>query len=277
MHITLHQVDAFTDRVFAGNPAAVCILTDWPSDALMQQIAAENNLSETAFLVADAARADHFALRWFTPGAEVDLCGHATLASAFVIFEYMNVEGGALHFHTRSGQLTVTRGDAGRLRMDFPAWPAQAVGDDEASRIAAALDAALGARPVEVQRAVNLLAVFDSEETLHSLGYSPALVPALEAANAWGLIATAPGAAGAAHDFVSRFFAPLKGVDEDPVTGSAHCTLMPYWSARMQRSTLTGYQASRRGGTVYCEMAGDRVYLSGECRQFLVGTVTLAD
>lgn len=277
MHIPLHQVDAFTDRVFAGNPAAVCILRDWPDAALMQQVAAENNLSETAFLVADAARGGHFALRWFTPGAEVDLCGHATLASAFVIFESMHFEGDIVHFHTRSGQLSVTRGDAGRLRMDFPAWPAQALVDDEAARIAAALDAALGARPVEVQRAVNLLAVFDSEETLCSLRYSPALVPALEAAKAWGLIATAPGAAGAAHDFVSRFFAPLKGVDEDPVTGSAHCTLMPYWSARMQRSTLTGYQASRRGGTVYCEMADDRVYLSGKCRRFLEGTITLAD
>lgn len=277
MQIPLYQVDAFTDRLFAGNPAAVCPLSDWLDDTVMQQIAAENNLSETAFFVADARRPGHYALRWFTPGAEVDLCGHATLASAFVLFNEMGYAGDSLHFDTRSGELTVTRGGHHDLCMDFPAWPARSLPDDDASRIAAALDVALGRRPVEVYRAVNLLAVFDSEETLRSLQYSAALVPALEAADAWGLIATAPGASGAGHDFVSRFFAPLKGVDEDPVTGSAHCTLMPYWAARLQRSRLVGYQASRRGGTVGCEIRGDRVSLTGACRQFLAGTITLPD
>lgn len=275
MQIPLYQVDAFADRLFAGNPAAVCPLADWLDDALLQQIAAENNLSETAFFVADPARAGHFALRWFTPGAEVDLCGHATLASAFVIFNAMGHAGDTLCFHTRSGELTVRRDADSALRMDFPAWPATELAGDAASRIAADLQAALGRRPVQLLRAVNLLAVYDSEETLRSLRYSAALVPALEAADAWGLIVTAPGAQGASHDFVSRFFAPLKGVDEDPVTGSAHCTLMPYWAARLQRSTLVGYQASRRGGTVRCEILGDRVFLTGECRQFLVGTITL--
>ncbi len=275
MQVSLYQVDAFTDRLFAGNPAAVCPLAEWPDDSLLQQIAMENNLSETAFFVADAARAGHFALRWFTPAAEVDLCGHATLASAFVIFTVLGHTGDTLHFHTRSGELIVSRDGRGRLRMDFPARPAQPVPDDEAARIAAALHAALGGRPLEVRRAVNLLAVFDSEEAVRALRYSAALVPALKAASAWGLIVTAPGSAGACHDFVSRFFAPLKGVDEDPVTGSAHCTLMPYWAERLGRSVLTGYQASRRGGTVHCELVGDRVFLTGECRQFLAGTIVL--
>lgn len=275
MQTALYQVDAFADRLFAGNPAAVCPLTEWLDDDLLQQIAFENNLSETAFFVPDSERAGHFALRWFTPDAEVDLCGHATLASAFVIFEVLAHAGHTLHFHTRSGELTVSRTDAGALRMDFPAWPARELTGDEASVIAGALEAALGHRPLEIHRAVNLLAVFDSEETVRALRYSAALVPALDAADAWGLIASAPAAAGAGHDFVSRFFAPLKGVDEDPVTGSAHCTLMPYWAGRLQRSSLVGYQASRRGGTVHCEARGDRVLLTGECRLFLSGTIAL--
>ncbi|MEQ8515750.1 MAG: PhzF family phenazine biosynthesis protein [Chromatocurvus sp.] len=279
MQVALYQVDAFTDRLFAGNPAAVCPLPSWLDDTVMQQIAAENNLSETAFFVPapESDHLGHFALRWFTPDAEVDLCGHATLASAFVIFTALDFTGDTLHFHTRSGELTVTRGKGGALCMDFPAWPASEIPDVEAARIMDTLEAALGGRAVEVRRAVNLLAVFDSEETLRSLRYSAALVPALEAADAWGLIVTAPGAPGASHDFVSRFFAPLKGVDEDPVTGSAHCTLMPYWAARLQQSRLVGYQASRRGGTVRCGISADRVSLSGECRQFLVGTATLPD
>lgn len=277
MQIALYQVDAFADRLFAGNPAAVCPLPEWLDDDLLQQVAFENNLSETAFFVADSERGDHFALRWFTPDAEVDLCGHATLASAFVIFEVLAHTGDTLHFHTRSGELTVSQTEGGALCMDFPAWPALALTGDEASVIAGALEAALGSRPVELHRAVNLLAVFDSEETLRGLNYSPALVPALEAADAWGLIASAPAAAGAGYDFVSRFFAPLKGVDEDPVTGSAHCTLMPYWAERLQRWSLVGYQASRRGGTVHCEARGDRVLLTGECQLFLSGTIALPD
>lgn len=277
MQIALYQVDAFADRLFAGNPAAVCPLGEWLDDDLLQQIACENNLSETAFFVADTERADHFALRWFTPGAEVDLCGHATLASAFVIFELLAHAGDILHFHTRSGELTVNRTEGDALRMDFPAWPASALTGDEAAGIAVALEAALGHRPLELHRAVNLLAVFDSEETLRALRYSQALVPVLESADAWGLIASAPATSGAAHDFVSRFFAPLKGVDEDPVTGSAHCTLMPYWASRLGRSSLVGFQASRRGGTVHCAVEGDRVLLSGECRLFLSGVISLPD
>lgn len=277
MQIPLYQIDAFTDRLFAGNPAAVCPLSQWLDDDLMQQIAAENNLSETAFFVADDSRPGHYGLRWFTPGAEVDLCGHATLASAFVIFNALHVACDTLYFQTRSGELTVDRDASGSLCMDFPAWPASELAEEEASRIALALGDALGHRPVEVQRAVNLLAVFDSEDTLRALRYSAALVPALKAAGAWGLIVTAPGNPGADHDFVSRFFAPLKGVDEDPVTGSAHCTLMPYWSARLQRPRLLAYQASQRGGNVGCEIRGDRVLLTGRCRQFLAGTITLPD
>lgn len=278
MQLPLHQIDAFTDRLFAGNPAAVCPLDAWPADGLLQQIAAENNLSETAFYVADPDRPAHYALRWFTPGAEVDLCGHATLASAFVIFDgTAGKMADTLHFHTRSGELTVARDAGGALRMDFPAAPAVALPEDEAPAIADALKAALGRRPAELYRAVNLLAVFDSEASLRALRYSAALVPALEAAGAWGLIATAAADAGAEYDFVSRFFAPLKGVDEDPVTGSAHCTLMPYWSARLQKAELVGYQASARGGTVRCESSGDRVFLTGRCRRFLTGTITLPD
>ena len=277
MQIAIYQVDAFADRLFAGNPAAVCPLDEWLEDGLLRQIAMENNLSETAFFVADAERVDHFSLRWFTPDAEVDLCGHATLASAFVIFNSQDFVGDALHFHTRSGDLTVTRDECGALCMELPAGPASEVAGDEAVRIADSVEAALGHRPLEVHRAVNLLAVFDSEKTLRALRYSAALAPALEAAATWGLIATAPAAPDTGVDFVSRFFAPLKALGEDPVTGSAHCTLMPYWAQRLQRSRLVAYQASRRGGRVGCEISGERVFLSGECRQFLAGTITLPD
>jgi PhzF family phenazine biosynthesis protein len=275
MQIPLYQIDAFADRLFAGNPAAVCPLSDWLDDDLLQRIAMENNLSETAFFVADPARAGHFALRWFTPSAEVDLCGHATLASAFVIFEHLSPAAETLHFHTRSGELVVTRGEAGSLSMDFPAWPARALPAADAQRIAGDIEGALGRRPVEVLRAVNLLAVFDDEDSLRALHYTPALVPALEDADAWGLIATAPAGPEADYEVVSRFFAPLKGVDEDPVTGSAHCTLVPYWAARLGRDSLRAFQASTRGGHLRCTLEGDRVWLAGSCRQYLEGTITL--
>jgi PhzF family phenazine biosynthesis protein len=275
MQIPLYQIDAFADAIFSGNPAAVCPLQAWLDDALLQQIAMENNLSETAFFVADPARAGHFALRWFTPTAEVDLCGHATLASAFVIFEHLAAGADSLHFHTRSGELVVTRDEGGVLCMDFPAWPARALPAADAQRIAGDIEGALGRRPVEVLRAVNLLAVFDDEDSLRALHYTPALIPALEDANAWGLIATAPAQAGADYEVVSRFFAPLKGVDEDPVTGSAHCTLVPYWATRLGRKRLHAFQASARGGHVHCTLEGDRVRLAGTCRQYLAGTITL--
>lgn len=247
----LFHVDAFTDRAFAGNPAAVCVLDEPRPDAWMQGLAREMNLSETAFV---AREADAFSLRWFTPTVEVDLCGHATLATAHVLWETGLLAAAAPgHFATKSGVLVARRRSDG-VELDFPARPVQ---ETEAPP---GLEAALGARPIRVARNADaLLAEFATVDEVRGLRPDFAAMRALPA---WAIMVTAPGGA-TEHDFVSRFFAPAKGVDEDPVTGSAHCSLGPYWSARLGKTELSAFQVSARGGRLRVRVAGDRVFLVG--------------
>lgn len=252
------QVDAFTSRLFGGNPAAVCLLEEWLPDALMQAIAAENNLSETAFVVREG---DGFAIRWFTPAVEVDLCGHATLASAHVLFGHQP-DLAEVHFSSQSGPLRVTRAGS-RLRLDLPRR------DGTPCPPEPRLADALGAQPRELHAARDLLAVFDSEAEVRALAPD---MPMLAAIDRFGFIVTAPGRD---CDFVSRYFAPREGVPEDPVTGSAHCTLVPYWAARLGKETLHARQVSRRGGELFCTLAGDRVLVAGEAVTFFEGTIEL--
>jgi len=257
MRIPLYQVDAFTGRGLSGNPAAVCPLPHWLAEATMQAIAAENDLAETAFFVRDGGG---YEIRWFTPVQEIDLCGHATLASAHVVFHQLDPSARAVTFRSKSGPLTVTR-DGERLTLDFPARPPAACDRP------AAIDRALGRSPREVLRARDYLAVFESEDEVRSLA---PLMDEVASLDALGVIATAPGRGA---DFVSRFFAPRAGVPEDPVTGSAHCTLTPYWSVLLGRKKLHALQVSRRGGELWCEDRGERVLISGRAVRYLEGTI----
>jgi PhzF family phenazine biosynthesis protein len=259
MKIDLYQIDAFARRVFAGNPAAVCPLAAWPDDRLLQAIAEENNLSETAFFV-PAHRG--FQLRWFTPAAEVDLCGHATLAAAHVLFEILGFKGPSIVFATRSGELIVER-QGELLVMDFPARPPHPCAAPEA------LLAALGQTPVEVLAADDYLVIFADEETVRTLTPDLLLLAQLDLR---GVCISAPGRE---VDFVSRFFAPKLGVPEDPVTGSAHCELAPYWAARLGKERLHARQVSRRGGEVHCELRGERVTLAGSAVTYMKAQVTI--
>lgn len=246
------QVDAFTDRPFTGNPAAVCLLSEPPPEWWMQDVAREMNLSETAFVL---AHEDGFDLRWFTPTVEVDLCGHATLASAHVLWEEGHLRPDEVaHFHSRSGLLTAARrGDW--IELDFPA------SDPEPVEIPPGMADALGADPVSVHRArSDLLVELADEKAVRTLHPELGRLRGLQAR---GVIVTAAGISGR-YDFVSRFFAPRVGVDEDPVTGSAHCALAPFWSRRLGRDQLTGYQVSARGGTVRTRLSGERVILGGQ-------------
>ena len=268
MPLALYQVDAFAARPFEGNPAAVVPLEAWLDDALMQAIAAENNLADTAFFV-PGEEAGSYALRWLTPTVEVDLCGHATLASAHVIFTRLAPGLDRLRFETRSGPLIVTRARAGRIAMDFPARPARPMAEPRE------LGAMLGARPRLVLSGTNLIAVFDSQAQV--AGLTPAFEPLRRylAPRNQCVIATAPGDAGSGFDFVSRFFGPAHGIEEDPVTGSAHCDLMPYWARRLDRTALVARQISRRGGTLWCRLDGDRVILEGTCTDYLAGEIAV--
>jgi PhzF family phenazine biosynthesis protein len=258
--IPIFQVDAFTGHVFAGNPAAVCPLPSWLDDATMQSIAAENNLSETAFFVSGPR--EH-ALRWFTPTHEVDLCGHATLASAFVIFNDLDPAQQVAAFTSRSGPLRVTR-SADMLVLDFPALP-----PDPAEAPAEVL-AALGLAPREVWHAAgNYMAVYETEAEVRGLRPDMAR---LRAVDGMGVVVTAPGTA---SDFVSRYFAPAYGIDEDPVTGSTHCTLTPYWSKRLGKERLHALQVSARGGELFCMPLGDRVAIAGRAVKYMQGMIEL--
>lgn len=264
MSQTIVQVDAFTDRPFAGNPAAVCVLPGPAGERWMQSVAGEMNLSETAFLHPEG---DGFRLRWFTPAVEVDLCGHATLASAHVLWEAGVITPGAqARFWTRSGLLTATRSD-GWITMDFPARPVTpAPPPPELTRALRATVVAAGAS------AYDLLAEVASEAELRALApdlQSVAQIPVR------GVIVTSPSSTPGYH-FVSRFFAPRAGVPEDPVTGSAHCTLAPYWAERLGRTQLVGYQASSRGGVVRVQVQGDRVLLAGQAVTVLRGELCAA-
>ncbi len=259
MKIPIYQVDAFASHLFTGNPAAICPLDQWLDDARMQSIAAENNLSETAFFVRESGG---YRLRWFTPTCEVDLCGHATLASAYVVFEYLDPGAKSVRFHTQSGELTVQR-TGELLTMDFPSRPPLPCPDSTA------MARALGKQPRELHGCDDYLAVFDTEEDVRSLAPNMGAVAALDR---FAVIVTAPGRE---VDFVSRFFAPAHGVDEDPVTGRAHCTLVPYWAARLGKTKLHALQVSTRGGELWCELLGDRVAISGRAVPYLEGTISV--
>jgi PhzF family phenazine biosynthesis protein len=257
MRARLYQVDAFTTRRFAGNPAAVILLQSFPEDAVLQAIAAENNLAETAFLV--PASGD-FSLRWFTPTTEIPLCGHATLASAAVIMERLEPARKSVTFHSASGPLPVTR-VAGGYVMNFPALASESV------PAPAGLVDALGAVPLEVMAdAINYMVLLDSAATVRALSPDLARIARVDRD---GVIVTAAGDAG--YDFVSRYFAPARGIPEDPVTGSAHCMLTPYWAGKLGKTTLRAYQASPRGGEMTCRLAGDRVEMEGSCVFYLEG------
>jgi PhzF family phenazine biosynthesis protein len=282
MTVPIYQVDAFASRRFAGNPAAVMILDRFLDDALLQAIAAENNLAETAFLVADG---DDFRLRWFTPKVEVPLCGHATLASAAVVMERLSPSRRKVVFHSASGPLAVERTATGYV-MDFPARFC------EPAPIAPALVEALGLRPLEVvSDRFNYLARLESAAQVRALRPDHAAIASLDRS---GVIVTAPGDAGpgdegpgdagpgdegpgdAGYDFVSRYFAPAKGIPEDPVTGGAHCALAPYWAGRLDKAAFRAFQASPRGGEVLCRVIGDRVQLEGGCVFYLEGRAEIA-
>ncbi len=257
--IRLFQIDAFTGRLFAGNPAAVCPLDQWLEDALLQAIAAENNLSETAYLV---PRGAEYEIRWFTPTTEVDLCGHATLASAFVLCNFIEPSRREVTFLSKSGPLRVTR-EGELFSLDFPARkPVPCKTPD-------ILPQALSRAPLELLASRDYLAVYDSEEEVRSLEPDMELLKDLDH---FAVIVTAPGRD---SDFVSRFFAPAHGIPEDPVTGSAHCTLIPYWAKRLGKSKLHAFQVSSRGGELFCQDRGDRVLLSGRAVKYLEGTIEL--
>jgi len=261
MQIPLYQIDAFADGPFTGNPAAVCPLDSWLPDDVMQAIAAENNLSETAFFVPEG---EDYRLRWFTPTTEVDLCGHATLASAYVVFRWLRPECRSITFQTNeAGPLTVAR-DGDFLALDFPSRPALPCAMSEP------LAAALGQPPAALLAARDYLAIYDHADDIAALAPDFA---ALAAIDRFATIVSAPGTGGV--DFVSRFFAPARGVDEDPVTGSAHCTLIPYWAERLAKTRLNARQLSRRGGALSCALNGNRVTIAGRAVPYLEGVITV--
>ncbi|AOS43741.1 putative isomerase YddE [Lacunisphaera limnophila] len=261
MKLPLYWIDAFASQVFTGNPAAVVPLDTWLPDGLMQRIAFENGLAETAFFVPVGAGRYH--LRWFTPGAEVDLCGHATVATAFTLFTALGFSGPVITFDSRSGPLPVRRLPDGKIELDFPARPALPVPPP------AALVQGLGATPAYYAQAQANLAVFNTAAEVRALRPDFGALATLEQ---YGTIVTAPGED---CDFVSRFFAPRVGVPEDPVTGSAHCVLTPYWAARLGKTKLHARQLSARGGELWCEQAGDRVKIAGHAVLYLKGEIAV--
>jgi len=264
-----YVADVFTDRPFGGNPAGVCLLEDWPDDGLMQSIAAENNLSETAFLV---RREDRYSLRWFTPELEIDLCGHATMGSAFVLFEYLERDAAELRFETRSGVLTVAKGEDGLLWMDLPSRPGAPAPNFPCLR------GALGIARFDTYKSADILVVLENEDEVGNLAPDFAKLKPLKdeagmSGDDFGVIVTARGSETSGCDFVSRFFAPGAGINEDPVTGRAHCVLIPYWAKRLGKASMTARQLSRRGGRLWCEDAGERVRIGGKAKLYLTGEI----
>ena len=248
MKIPYYQVDAFTSETFRGNPAGVCILNEWLDDHILQNIAMENNLSETAFIKEESG---YYSLRWFTPTLEMDLCGHATLAPAFVLFSELGHSRNEIKFHTKSGLLTAIKRNQ-LIELNLPArMPSPCSTPDN-------LIEALGDTPLEVLKSRDIVAVFESEEQISTLNPDMELLKTL---NCLGIIVTAPGNN---SDFVSRFFAPRAGVPEDPVTGSAHCSLIPYWASKLRKNDLFARQISKRTGDLECRFLGDRVSIAGQ-------------
>ncbi len=259
MILPFYQIDAFTENRFGGNPAAVCPLESWLPKKTLQNIAAENNLSETAFFI---SKENGFELKWFTPKTEVDLCGHATLAAAFVIFKHLGFSKKEIEFQTKSGLLKVSN-TQGLLSMDFPATKAEVVEDPYD------LIFGLGIKPLKVLKSRDYLAVYNKESEIKALKPNFAQLKKLECL---GVIATAKGDE---CDFVSRFFAPAVGINEDPVTGSAHTTLIPFWSEKLKKSKMIAKQISKRGGELLCENKGERVVISGKAVTYLKGQIEI--
>lgn len=253
-------VDVFTDELFKGNPAGVCLLDEWTDDSILQKIAFENNLSETAFLL---KKQDFYDLRWFTPEVEVDLCGHATLASAFVVMNYVDSNLKIIDFHTASGILTVERFENEYI-MDFPSRK------PEKCDILINLEKALGAKVLEAYKSRDLLVLVENEETVKNLTPDMELLKKFN--DIFAFIVTSKGTD---CDFVSRFFAPNGGVPEDPVTGSSHCTLIPFWSERLNKVNMTAYQLSKRGGKLSCTNCGQRVKIGGNAVLYLKGEIAM--
>jgi PhzF family phenazine biosynthesis protein len=263
MKLPLYWLDAFTSEIFRGNPAAVVPLDAWLPDALLQKIAFENGLSETAFFVRTGPARFH--LRWFTPSVEVDLCGHATLASGWTLFSDLGQMGDLIVFDSRSGPLTVSRRSDGLLELDFPSRPAQPAAPTDNLLLG------LGRSPQIVEKAKTAwLCIYASNTDVTALNPDHATLACVTPGR---MIVTAPGSDGV--DFVSRFFAPDAGIAEDPVTGSAHCTLAPYWAARLGKTKLHARQVSSRGGELWCELAGDRVKIAGRCAVYLRGEISV--
>lgn len=264
MKLTLYQVDAFTNQLFGGNPAAVIPLKKWLSDELMQQIAMENNLSETVFFVESAIKTANYDIRWFTPELEINLCGHATLASAYVIFEILKKKKNKITFNSKSGLLTIKKNND-LLEMDFPSWKPERIND----------------YPAELLTSINnpeILGVYRYRDYLIELANEEAVKncqPDFTLMKKMGekIIITAPGKE---VDFVSRFFAPTAGVDEDPVTGSAHSQLIPFWNYKLGKEKMTAKQLSKRGGTLYCEQHGDRVMMAGQAVFYMKGEIKIS-
>lgn len=261
MKLPIYQVDAFTDRLFAGNPAAVCLLEQWLPNEQMLKIAQENNLAETAFCL---QQEDTFFIKWFTPEIEMDLCGHATLATAHVLFQYYHSELDVLRFQSNSGELTVRR-EGAFYQLDFPSRdPKPAVLPDVILK-------GIGLVPQEVLKARDYVLVYDTQEQIESIQPDVALLNTINI-DPGGIIVTAPGKE---VDFVSRFFTPQASIFEDPVTGSAHCSLIPFWSKRLEKTTLIAHQISSRGGVLQVEDKGERVGIGGKAITYLKGTIVI--
>lgn len=260
--IKIYQIDAFTDKLFKGNPAAICILNKWISDELMQSISNENNLAETAFVV---PKGKDFEIRWFTPSIEVDLCGHATLAAAFVLFNLNNYPDSEIKFISpRSGLLTVAK-EKDMLFLDFPTDTLQLINNEKDI-----VEKCIGINPIEIYKGkTDYIAVINKEKELQRLQPDLEKISKLKAR---GLVVTAQGDN---VDFVSRFFAPQSGIDEDPVTGSAHTSLTPLWSKKLRKDKLAAYQLSERGGHLMCELKGERCLIGGKARLYMTGEINI--
>lgn len=261
MDIPLYHVDAFTSEIFKGNPAAVCPLERWLPDELMLKIALENSVSETAYFI---PAEDGFEIRWFTPEIEMDLCGHATLASAHVIARHLHYPREVIRLHSKSGDLSVKVGEK-LITLDFPSRK------PEPSQAPQILLDAIKEQPIEILKSRDYLLVFKSEEIIRNMQPEKRLMDQLNLAPG-GVIVTAPGRE---VDFVSRFFSTQASIFEDPVTGSAHCTLIPFWRERLKKTSMIARQLSTRGGTLHCEDLGERVHISGEAVTYLIGKISI--
>jgi PhzF family phenazine biosynthesis protein len=259
--VRLFQVDAFTDKIFGGNPAAVCVLDKWPSKDILQKVASENFLPETAFLV-PLEKEGHFDLKWFTPDIEMDLCGHATLASAHVLFHHLNFSKEKITFHSNSGPLIVTK-NGNLITLDFPSrMPLK-------SELPELLERGLGKKPLEVWKSRDYIAVYEDEDIIRDFAPVKSILDQVNL-DPGGIIITAKGRD---VDFVSRFFTPQASIFEDPVTGSAHCSLIPLWAQKTGKKRMTAHQLSKRGGKLWCEENADRVLISGEAKTYLEGYI----